>query len=419
MRIDIYLTLPDSEQVKIGMLDCGEISSAGRFESSFVYSKEWLGHKRFFPIDPESLSQSEEGHVYHATGFNPPLSVFQDSLPDDWGRRLLIASHRLRGFGEQSLPNLLLKTGADSLGALSFFAEGEKPEKKTHKSGNITDLRSLMDAAEKFAASGGREIDPEMARLFLYGSSPGGARPKALITDGVDHWIAKFGNFSRDNGMDVAGIEHVSMVLARRAGLEVAKTKLEKFANGNAVLVKRFDLSESGGRFHMVSLHTLCKESPGRYILSYQEVFERVCKHSSDPIVDASMFFRQMCFNAVIGNVDDHLKNFSMISGELSFRLSPAFDLLPDITQKMSHTLMFLYHNFTSGQELVNLGRTWGVNNPGNIVREVCDAVSGFSSVAVDYGVDLKNSGDMVKDMADRALNFSKESARADQRIRP
>ncbi len=97
-----------------------------------------------------------------------------------------------------------------------------------------------------------------------------------------------------------------------------------------------------------------------------------------------------------------------MISGELSFRLSPAFDLLPDITQKMSHTLMFLYHNFTSGQELVDLGRTWGVDNPGNIVREVCDAVSGFSSVAVDYGVDLKNNGDMVKDMADKALNFLK-----------
>ncbi|WP_297450904.1 type II toxin-antitoxin system HipA family toxin [Ferrovum sp.] len=415
MRIDVHLTRPDAERVKIGMLDCGEISSSGKFESSFSYSPEWLDHKNFFPVDPESLHPHNAGHVFRATGFNPPLSVFQDSLPDDWGRRLLIANHQLRGYGQQALPNLLLKIGEGALGALSFFQEGEKPRKKTCRSGNMIDLGSLMESAEKFAKNGARDTDPKMAQLFLYGSSPGGARPKALVTDGTDHWIAKFGNFTRDKGLDVAGAEHLCMVLAHRAGLEVAETRLERFVSGNAVLVKRFDLSESGGRFHIISLQTLCKEAPGRYVLSYQEVFEKVCKHSSAPVKDASMFFRQMCFNAVIGNVDDHLKNFAMIGDKSSFRLSPAFDLLPDITRKMSHTLMFQYSNFTNGRELVEIGKFWGVDDPAGIVREVCDAASRFSSTADDLGISLKNTGSIVDEIEERASCFSREATR----IRP
>ena len=410
MRIEVYITLPDSEQVKTGILDCGEISSSGRFKSSFSYSNDWLDHERFFPIDPESLPRLESGHVFHATGFDPPLSVFQDSLPDDWGRRLLIASHQLRGFGEQSPPNLLIKIKEGSLGALSFFGQGERPKKKTPESGNIAELCSLMESAQRFAENGASVIDPEMARLFLYGSNPGGARPKALITDGADHWIAKFGNFSRDKGVDVSGLEHVCMVLAHRAGLKVAETRLERFASGNAVLVKRFDLTKSGGRLHMISLHTLCKESPGRYVLSYKEVFESICKHSAAPQEDAAMFFRQMCFNAVIGNVDDHLKNFSMISYESSFRLSPAFDLLPDTTGKMSHTLMFLYNNFTNGRELTNIGKSWGIDDPANIVKEVCDAVSDFGSVARDCEAGLQNVGNVVEEIGGRVSNFSREA---------
>jgi serine/threonine-protein kinase HipA len=42
-----------------------------------------------------------------------------------------------------------------------------------------------------------------------------------------------------------------------------------------------------------------------------------------------------------IGNTDDHLKNFSMLHKETGFCLSPAYDLLPDIHGKRSHSLSF------------------------------------------------------------------------------
>jgi hypothetical protein len=41
------------------------------------------------------------------------------------------------------------------------------------------------------------------------------------------------------------------------------------------------------------------------------------------------------------GNTDDHLKNFSMLHKETGFCLSPAYDLLPDIHGKRSHSLSF------------------------------------------------------------------------------
>ncbi|EQD38528.1 HipA domain-containing protein, partial [mine drainage metagenome] len=197
------------------------------------------------------------------------------------------------------------------------------------------------------------------------------ARPKALVSDGKTRWIAKFGNEGRDDHLDVPGLEHVCMSLAGSAGLRVANTRIERFATGNVLLVERFDLSGQGGRIHAISLHTLCKESPGLFVLSYKEVAERVRKHSSRPSDDLSMFFRQMTFNALVGNVDDHLKNFIMIRDEGGYRLSPAFDITPDITGKTDHSLSFLYANTTSGRELVEIGKHWGIDEPGDIVTEV------------------------------------------------
>ena len=41
--------------------------------------------------------------------------------------------------------------------------------------------------------------------------------------------------------------------------------------------------------------------------------------------------FRQMVFNVLIQNKDDHAKNFSFICQDGQWRLAPAYDLLPNI----------------------------------------------------------------------------------------
>ena len=46
-----------------------------------------------------------------------------------------------------------------------------------------------------------------------------------------------------------------------------------------------------------------------------------------------------MVFNVLIGNTDDHLKNFLMLHDETGWRLSPAFDLIPNIGFNREHVL--------------------------------------------------------------------------------
>jgi serine/threonine-protein kinase HipA len=95
-------------------------------------------------------------------------------------------------------------------------------------------------------------------------------------------------------------------------------------------------LPDDWGR-RMVSLRTLCKERPGIYVHSYSHLAQVLRKHSASPADDLALLYRHMLFNAAIGNVDDHLKNFWMLARPGGFRLSPAFDLVPDLSGRVGH----------------------------------------------------------------------------------
>jgi serine/threonine-protein kinase HipA len=133
----------------------------------------------------------------------------------------------------------------------------------------------------------------------------------------------------------------IAISLARRAGLEVPESRLQTIGARRALMVKRFDISAEGGRYHMVSLRTLCKGRPGIYVHSYSDLAQVLRKHSASPADDLAALYRHMVFDAAIGNVDDHLKNFWMLVRPGGFRLAPAFDLVPDISGRGEHTLSF------------------------------------------------------------------------------
>jgi serine/threonine-protein kinase HipA len=49
----------------------------------------------------------------------------------------------------------------------------------------------------------------------------------------------------------------------------------------------------------------------------------------SEPKADARELFRRMCFNALISNSDDHPRNHAFIAFDRNWKLSPAYDLIP------------------------------------------------------------------------------------------
>jgi serine/threonine-protein kinase HipA len=90
-----------------------------------------------------------------------------------------------------------------------------------------------------------------------------------------------------------------------------------------------------------------------------------------------------MVFNAAIGNVDDHLKNFWMLARPGGFRLAPAFDLVPDISGRGEHTLSFqLGFECPSGEEMLAIATEWGVRGARHLIEEVVDATSTFPAMA-------------------------------------
>ena len=366
----------------------------GRFESEFEYTREWTADSTAFSLDPVSLPLQPPGRRFRADQLNPPLSVFDDALPDDWGRRLLAQALRLEG-RTYSPPEMLIRMRGGGTGAL-VFTESPAPAPVPATLASAS-LHELLTAAIEFEAG---TLPPNAAfRKLLEGSSrAGGARPKALVHDDEGEWVAKFPSPTRDGSHDVVGLEAACLELARRAGLAAPEARLQAVGRRRVLLVRRFDIAPQGGRIHMVSMRTLCKERPGIFATSYTELAQVLDKYSASPAEDVAMLFRHMAFNAAVGNVDDHLKNFWMLATPAGYRLAPAFDLVPDIAGRNEHTLAFQYSAACPTREqLLALASQWRVSKAPATVDQVTQAVAQFPAVARKLGVHTGNALDSVR----------------------
>lgn len=403
IRLDLWLTLTTGEKLLAAELVFGNADQQGRYASALRYTPTYLAEARAFPLDPASLPL--QAGDYSAAQLNAPLMALEDALPDDWGRRLLILRHGLPR-GRQSEPHLMQALAGQGLGALSFHAPGQPPGEEAHAAA-LLELDALLDAAQRLEKDGHAAVDDSTRSLLAAGSSPGGARPKALVrdTDGTQ-WIAKFP--SRRDDVDMVGLEAASLELARLAGLEVPDFRLVELTDTRrALLVKRFDLAahaaaNTRGRLHMLSFRALL-QAGGYYVLRYLDLIAALRQHGANPERDVPRMYRQMVFNALLGNTDDHLKNFWLLADADGYRLSPAFDLLPDTGSRREHVLLFdLTPLAPAPTELAALGRKWGVTGAAAICQEVEAAVSRFAEIAAGNHVPESEIHRFEQDIARR-----------------
>lgn len=359
-----------------------EINDLGRTRCQFRYLEEFLVRGDAFAIDPVSLPL--RSGIFTAER-KVVFDVLEDSLPDDWGRKLLIRRHNLPR-GEQNLASLLEALAADALGALSFSSEATKRKRHSGIEAAMVELDQLVETAERYER--GDASDPLLSMLLSAGSSPGGARPKVLVSGKTpgDHYLAKFPSIK--DSVDVVRIEAATMSLAAKAGLNTADSRVIVRAGKPVLLVRRFDLMPDGRRRHMISFRSLLR-AEAYYVSRYDELHGVIRKYSAEPAKDAEQLFRQMVFNALVGNTDDHLKNFWMLYGpDQGWRLSPAFDLVPNIAQRAEHVLIFDTDPRHPGRSaLTKLGRAWGVSGCQRIVDELYAAVESWKTEFSEAGV--------------------------------
>jgi serine/threonine-protein kinase HipA len=118
-------------------------------------------------------------------------------------------------------------------------------------------------------------------------------------------------------------------------------------------------------------------------VQGYSDLAHAVRKHSAAPKIDVATLFRHMVFNAAVGNVDDHLKNFWMLAKPGGYRLAPAFDLLPDMTGRVEHTLSFRSSfGCPNYADLMTIADEWKVDEARKVISQVTKAVRTFATTA-------------------------------------
>ncbi len=281
------------------------------------------------PLRPGRAADAESGSSwkgYPSPAQRSPVPLagcLRDAAPDAWGRRVI--NLRLAGDPERELSEVtyLLSSSSDRIGALDFQTSRDTFLPR----GEPATLEQLVDAAELIER--GDPLPPELVAAAGHGTSIGGARPKALLSDNGRHLVAKFSSSTDDR--PVVKAEAVGMLLARRVGVDVPAVRVVSVSGKDVLLVERFDRTAEGTRRMVVSALTVLglREEESRYA-SYADL-ARAIRHPgwANTKDELQELYRRLVLNVVIGNTDDHLRNHAAHWDGHQLRLTPAYDLAP------------------------------------------------------------------------------------------
>ncbi|MBO6218090.1 MAG: type II toxin-antitoxin system HipA family toxin [Treponema sp.] len=293
--------------------------------AAFSYSDEWLSSG--FSISPFSLPLKKRVFIPEWEPFGGVHGIFNDSLPDGWGRLLVDRLLLREGIPPDSLSVLdrLAIVGRGGMGALTYEPATFLSDSPTLPS----DYDELSAECERILNSELSENDKKnLDSIFAAGGSSGGARPKVFAKIDGEDWIVKFP--SSVDSKEIGLQEYEYCECARKCGIQVSETRLFPSKKCSGYFgTKRFDRNSLGkGRVLMASASALLETSHRIPNLDYNTLFLLTLKLTKNN-ADLENLFRLMCFNVFAHNRDDHSKNFSWLYDESlkQWQLSPAYDL--------------------------------------------------------------------------------------------
>ncbi len=344
--------------------------------------------------------------------FDGLFGVFNDSLPDGWGRLLLDRKLMKLSInpGELSPLDRLRYVGKNGMGALIYEPEMGSTPHSYHK-----DLDNIADEILQFQENNDDQFIDDL--LAMNGSSAG-ARPKILInlmedpltpnhTDRNNDWIIKFR--SSFDPKDIGPIEYAYHLMAKAANLDLPKAKLFPSKNGLGYFgVKRFD-HVNGVHLHMHTISGLLHVDHKTPSLDYETLIKATLWLTKD-IRSAEKQFRIAVFNVLTHNRDDHAKNFSFLMDQKGiWYVSPAYDLTFSSGPFGEHSTMIMGEGKNPTlSHFLKLAKIVGIKQQKaiEIINEVKNAVSKWQYFAKDAGV-TKISCSMIQTAMDRiAANF-------------
>ena len=261
--------------------------------------------------------------------------LFEDSLPDAWGARVMREWFRQQKISAGSITPLtmLAYVGERGMGALTYEPATTLGAENEHEIALVKIHEAVIAAGEAGAI--------DLTELALVGSSAGGAQPKALLALPRDRsgpilagageipvhheaWLVKF-DLSREGS--AGPIEEAYARMARAASIDLPETRLLETKSGKKIrrhfAVRRFDRNGPQRIHH----HTLAAMSHvGGGDLNYETLL-RVARRLTHDEAEVWRAYRRAAFNVLAHNRDDHGKNHGFIYRDKKWTLGPAYDL--------------------------------------------------------------------------------------------
>jgi len=335
---------------------------------------------------------------YDANVFEGLHGIFNDSLPDGWGRLLVDRRARQLGLEPATLTPLdrLACVGNHGIGALSY-----SPATDVWKdTGDTLDLDKLATDARLVLAGDVSEI---ISALGHAGGSPGGARPKALIAindqghailgsndvpAGYTHYLLKFPG--PDDPKDIAAIEMAYAMMAKDAGVAMPETRLLQGDQQQLnFAARRFD-REGNRRVHVQSASGLLYADIRIPALDYTDLI-LLTRFLTRDQRECKTLFALAVFNVLAHNRDDHARQFSFImQRDGAWQLAPAYDLTWSPGPGGEHSSSVLGHGKNINRShLMALSKKADIENQdaAQIIERTEIAIDRWNTYAAEYGV--------------------------------
>ena len=332
------------------------------------------------------------------------FGCFSDALPDRWGRTLINRREQILAKDEKRpvrrLSSFDYLIGIEDFSRMGGFRFKESIDGEYINASEslhippLTDIRELIAASSEIEKSEEENHLPEkrwIEQLVQPGSSLGGARPKASVIDeNKILYIAKFP--SRKDDYDIGLGEHFSHLLATKAGIHAAETRVI-FTNDkyHTLLSRRFDRKEDGKRIHFASAMTLLGLNDGDNANTghgYLDIVDFILQNCTNVEDNLQELYRRVAFNICIGNSDDHFRNHGFLLTAKGWILSPAYDMNPTLNEYQS-LLINSYTNKSDLNELLNSCEEYMLQKQTaqQIISEVLNAVKEWRTLATRLGI--------------------------------
>ncbi len=376
-------------------------SLRGSDSYSFQFDDKWL--QRYGNIMLSADINNYPGPQYTLTG-RDIFGCFSDALPDRWGRTLLNRREQILAAEEhrpvKRLSSFDYLMGIDDASRMGGFRFTRKKGDAFINSDNslrippLTNIRSLMIACQEVERCDDVNVLPEkkwIQQLVHPGTSLGGARPKAAVVDesGI-MYVAKIP--SRKDDYDVALWEHLCHLLASKAGIEAADTRIvatgEKY---HTLLSRRFDRGTNGRRIHFASAMTMLGLTDGSNAQSgngYLDIVDFILQNCCQVNENLQELYRRVAFNIAVHNTDDHFRNHGFLLTSRGWTLAPAYDMNPTLNDYQS-ILINSTTNESNLQILLDSSEQYIINrnDAEKIIDEVVGSLQQWESLATRLGI--------------------------------